>query len=215
LSGDRFVRACPQHNVEIYESPEGLRCPKGNHPVGKWKVVDRLKGLAVSAATAEDGEVEVMRESAQVAAPATRRPLSAALTEEQKVEVRELFRKGFPRREIATRLKISYFQAWNYSQGEVKPSKEVTRSPSAPRPPVKAVVVKGRPPKKRAKRAVAIMAKPAAPLAVSLPQIQQDLASYKGRLLADLREVERAIEAMTLVQHAWESQHSVGNSARK
>jgi hypothetical protein len=111
LSGDRFVRACPQHNVEIYESPDGLRCPKGKHPVGKWKVVDRLKGLAVSAATAEDGEV------------------------------------------------------------------------------------------------------PAAPLAVSLPQIQQDLASYKGRLLADLREVERAIEAMTLVQHAWESQHSAGRLA--
>ena len=210
MSGDRFVRACPQHNVEIYESPEGLRCPKGNHPVGKWKVVDRLKGLAVSAATAEDGEVEVMRESAQVAAPATRRPLSSRLSEEKKAEVRELFRAGVPRREIATRLKITHFQAWNYSKGEPKPSRGVI--PSAPRPTVKAVVTRGRPPKKRAK-ALAIVAKPAAPLAVSLPQIQQDLASYKGRLLADLREVERAIEAMTLVQHAWESQHSAGRQA--
>jgi len=57
---ERHVRVCPQHGVEIQETRGGkLVCPKGWHPVGKFRVVDTLKHRVVEA-TVDGGGIQEM-----------------------------------------------------------------------------------------------------------------------------------------------------------
>lgn len=66
---ERHVRVCPQHRVPIQEDAHGrLLCPKGWHPIGKFLVVDRLKGLVVSADAEKEGMSEMSNERSAIAA---------------------------------------------------------------------------------------------------------------------------------------------------
>jgi hypothetical protein len=61
VSDDQFVRVCPTHELPL----DGLSCPRRHH-VTNWKVVDRRKGIAVSAADLEKGETAMLREELMV-----------------------------------------------------------------------------------------------------------------------------------------------------
>jgi hypothetical protein len=75
-TGERHVRVCPQHDAILIEQRDKLVCPRGYHPVGKFKVVDRLKRTAV----AVDGDNPEVREMGTTAPPTTpRRKKSEAM----------------------------------------------------------------------------------------------------------------------------------------
>lgn len=51
---ERHVRVCPTHLVEVEERGTSLICPRGQHAVSHFKVIDRLKRTAVEVAV--DGD---------------------------------------------------------------------------------------------------------------------------------------------------------------
>lgn len=87
---ERHVRVCPTHLVEVEERGTSLICPRGQHAVSHFKVIDRLKRTAVEVAVDGDerrgglvGEgtkftvgrpraVETERQAAPAAAPPTK-----------------------------------------------------------------------------------------------------------------------------------------------
>lgn len=52
---ERHVRVCPTHLVEVEEHGTSLICPRGQHAVSHFKVIDRLK-RTVTAEVAVDGD---------------------------------------------------------------------------------------------------------------------------------------------------------------
>lgn len=51
---ERHVRVCPTHMVEVEERGSSLICPRGQHAVSHFKVIDRLKRTSVEVAV--DGD---------------------------------------------------------------------------------------------------------------------------------------------------------------
>lgn len=78
---ERHVRVCPTHLVEVEEHGTSLICPRGQHAVSHFRVIDRLKRTAVEVAVDGDerrgGIVSEIRKPGPAAMPVLDRTTQA------------------------------------------------------------------------------------------------------------------------------------------
>jgi hypothetical protein len=210
----RFVRICLEHVAPL---DAGMACPMLHRRDAprEWFVYDNLKRRIVGGINDDTSEKD---EEGRVG---SQRPIvnegdlmaklaQTLMTVELKAKIREMYDRGVPRNAIAEQLGLGYMQV--YYQTYSRPTRSQTAAAPAPkRPPVKSAAPIPKPgPKKKAapptptKVTKAVMVtKPGAVTLPPLPNIKRDLEAHKNRLLGDLRNVERAIEALELVEQAW------------
>lgn len=54
------MRVCPTHMVEVEERGSSLICPRGQHAVSHFKVIDRLKRTSVEVAVDGDDRLSLI-----------------------------------------------------------------------------------------------------------------------------------------------------------
>jgi hypothetical protein len=215
----RFVRVCLEHVAPL---DEGMACPM-RHPRDaprQWFVYDNLKRRVVGGINDnttdkdEGGRVGAQRpilNEGELMAKLAQMPMTVEL----KDKIREMHARGVPRPAIAEQLGLGYQQVYWQTQPTTHsrthpPSGSPARKAPAARPwapPRKEQLPKLKLKLKKAPRAkvtkAVVVAKRGLVAIPSLPNIKQDLRAHKDRLLGDLRNVERAIEALELVEQAW------------